>query len=67
MGDQVGETDPDQADHGRAGCADDRQQAIVLRHIDPGGFAHQLRRGADLEHIVKAHQEQGIEDDVHII
>ena len=67
MGNQVRESHPYQAHHRGAGRADNRQIVLVMVEILPGGLRHQFRRRADLKHIVKAHQKQCVQYDIHIV
>ena len=39
----------------------------MLRYVLPCSLADQLRSGADLKHIVKAHKQQCIEHNIHIV
>src|SRR5699024_5933761 len=56
-GDQGGKADPDDAHDGGTGAADKGSLVSVLFYVGAGHLRHQLRRGAHLKDIVKAHGE----------
>ena len=67
MVDQVRETDTDQPDHRRAGCAYDRPLVLMFFDVFPGGLRDNFRGRGHLIDIAEAHMDQGGQYNVNII
>ena len=64
---KIGEADPDKPQHGRTGRGDERQRALIMRHVFLGGLGDEFRGGAHLVNLIEADALQGQNDAAGVI
>ena len=64
---KIGEADPDKPQHGRTGRGDERQRALIMRHVFLGGLGDEFRGGAHLVNLIEADALQGQNDAAGVV
>ena len=64
---KIGKADPDKPQHGRTGRGDERQRALIMRHVFLGGLGDEFCGGAHLVNLIEADALQGQNDAAGVI